>query len=118
MARWANIDEIPAAGISTTFPGTRQAGEPAQRDDVTVAAVTLTELDGKLAAAGEGAAMTVPQAEQVAALRARFPLWQIQPVSVSLDRGWSAERRVGRDLQAIYAPRLDQLEAALCASQP
>ena len=54
MARWANIDEIPAAGISTIFPGTRQAGEPAQRDDVTVAAVTLTELDGKLAAAGGG----------------------------------------------------------------
>ena len=118
MARWANLNVIPAAGISTTCPGTRHAGSPAQRDDVTVAAVTLTELDGKLAAARGGAAMTVPQAEQVAALRARFPLWQIQPVSVSLDRGWSAERRVGRDLRAIYAPRLDQLEAALCASQP
>ena len=54
MARWANLNVIPAAGISTTFPGTRHAGSPAQRDDVTVAAVTLTELDGKLAAAGEG----------------------------------------------------------------
>jgi len=60
VARWANIDEIPAAGISTTFPGTRQAGEPAQRDDVTVAAVTLTELDGKLAAAGGGGSAEGP----------------------------------------------------------
>jgi hypothetical protein len=41
-------------GISTAFPGTRQVGELAQRDDVTVAAVPLTGLDGKLAAAGEG----------------------------------------------------------------